>query len=49
MERPGEMTRLGEMSPENSLADTVAADGVVTLREAILAANSNSAVTADIH
>ncbi|MFP4055039.1 MAG: choice-of-anchor Q domain-containing protein, partial [Phycisphaerae bacterium] len=32
----------------NSLADVVAADGVVTLREAIEAANTNTAVTADV-
>ncbi len=32
----------------DSLADTVAADGVVTLREAIEAANTNTAVTADV-
>ncbi len=32
----------------NSLADVVADDGVVTLREAIEAANENSAVTADV-
>ncbi|MFW6154577.1 MAG: choice-of-anchor Q domain-containing protein [Planctomycetota bacterium] len=32
----------------DSLADTVAADGVVTLREAIDAANTNTAVTADV-
>jgi len=32
----------------NSLADVVADDGVVTLREAIEAANTNTAVTADV-
>jgi len=32
----------------NSLADTVATDGVVTLREAIQAANANVAVTGDV-
>ena len=32
----------------DSLADTVAADGVVTLREAIEAANTNTAVTTDV-
>ncbi|MFW6146631.1 MAG: beta strand repeat-containing protein [Planctomycetota bacterium] len=32
----------------DSLADTVADDGVVTLREAIEAANTNTAVTADV-
>ena len=32
----------------NSLADVVAADGVVTLREAIEAANTNTAVTPDV-
>ena len=32
----------------NSLADVVASDGVVTLREALEAANTNTAVTADV-
>ena len=32
----------------NSLADVVASDGVVTLREAMEAANRNAAVTADV-
>ncbi len=32
----------------NSLADVVADDGVVTLREALQAANTNTAVTADV-
>ncbi len=32
----------------NSLADTIASDGVVTLREALEASNTNTAVTADV-
>ncbi|HUU82141.1 MAG TPA: Ig-like domain-containing protein, partial [Phycisphaerae bacterium] len=38
----------GTLYTVDSLADVVAADGVVTLREAIAAADSNAAVTADV-